>query len=837
MSNKRGKVINYIAMAAVLFVLILAFFLKNQTITYDIAGSTKTSVLLESGQTVVQTYSPNRRDIKEFDFGLSGETELSGEYTLVVTEMDDMSGDAIYNITSSYSGEKDSFLRFKLPKKYNPTPGVRMNLFLKSDAGNAKAVELAADPTYRSAFIIDGQSGERVLGDATLDLHVVSEKNYKWFLFIYILIVTIGVTLLISLLFGGLFEDNVALAMTFSVFFAYILGMLGLLKFAAGLVFIAAVAGIVLYFIDCNKKDILFYKNIDSGMLLWVVAVAVLFATIRHTYIGDPDSVFYINKCRYMFWTDKLAVRPGYAFFLPMLAYLFETVNGVFSEDVFLIAIKIYEFAVLFAFLNIIKVKNEKCGLLYKLLFLGLCTVLAIAVHPSAYFTALMDIPFAITLSLVIKNLYPFKTDKFSMIRTISTAIVLVMIKRSGLPVVMIISVILMIQALRLRKNDKDIVKRYLKAVLIFLLCCIIAGKGIDIYSSHTQESIQIDSANDYEYIEKKAEEPSVGRSSEGQQVSSTEVGVKELVKTTGVKGVIDALDGTLLKKLIATFFSVNVLLGMSYAEVLGVMLLIPAVVWLIRKDDTALEFLITVSELVLASLMYYGIIAYKYLFVIEAFNRYSLNAYDRYAIHFIGAVAIYEVLYLVKVLHTQSDEKRSDLRLFVLTLVMLVLVCLRTDFESITSEIDYDIRSIEARRDALEREMSIYYGYGHPLTIYMPDSSFDQAQYYVKRINLEYWNSMASFNRSNIASEDMVDDYANYLYNNFEYLYLVNYDSDFLKYGAKLFKGEEQDIKRHALYHVDKNPDGTVALSYLGQIPFEDNILRTPDGASRIGG
>ncbi len=831
MSSKRSKVINYIAMTAVLIVLILAFFLKNQTITYDIAGKTDTSVLLESGQTVVQTYSPNRRDISEFDFGLSKESELSGKYTLVVTEKDDLSGDAIYNVTSSYSGEKESLLRFKLPKKYNPTPGVRINLVLRSDEGNAKAVELAADSSYRSVSTIDGQSGESVLGDATLDLHVLSEKNYKWFLFIYILIVTMGVTLLISRYFGGLFEDNIALSITFSVFFAYILGMLGLLRFAAGLIFVAAIAGIVLYFIDCNKKDILFYTNFENGMLLWIVAVAVLFVTIRHTYIGDPDSVFYINKCRYMFWTDKLAVRPSYAFFLPMLAYLFETVNGVFSEDIFLIAIKIYEFAVLFAFLNIIKVKNKKYDLLFKILFLGLCTILAIAVHPSAYFTALMDIPFAITLSLVIKYLYPFKTDKFSMIRTISTAIVLVMIKRSGIPTVMIISVILMVQALRLRKNDKDILKRYFKAVLIFLMCCIIVGKGIDIYSLHTVESIQMDYANDYEYVEKVAEEQNAK-----QQVSTTGVGVKELVKSTGIKGVIDAFDGTLLKKLIVTFFSVNVFLGMSYAAVLGVMLLIPAVVWLIRKDDIALEFLISVSELVLASVMYYGIIAYKYLFVIEAFNRYSLNAYDRYAIHFIGAVAIYEIVYLVKVLHAQSDEKRSDLKLLVLTLVMFVLVSLRTDFDSITSEIDYDIRSIEARRDGLEREMSIYYGYGHPVAIYMPEASFDQAQYYVKRINLEYWNSMASFNRSNIASEDMVDDYANYLYNNFEYLYLVNYDSDFLKYGAKLFKGEEQDIKRHALYHVDENPDGTVALSYLGQIPFEDNILRTPDGASRIG-
>ena len=285
------------------------------------------------------------------------------------------------------------------------------------------------------------------------------------------------------------------------------------------------------------------------------------------------------------------------------------------------------------------------------------------------------------------------------------------------------------------------------------------------------------------------------------------------------------------------TFFAIEVFIGLSYAETLGIIFLIGAVTWLVRKDEYSLEFFKDVTELTFAAFLYFGAIAYKYLFVIEEYNKYNLNAYDRYAIHFIGAVTIYELIYLIKVVNKKTDEHYSDFRMILFAVVVFVMACLKTDFVEITNNMDSDVVEIEKKTDGLEHVLATYYGMGHHITVYTSDSTFDQLAYYVKRINLENWGTMASFNISNISSEEVSDDYERYLYSDAEYLYLINYDTDFLKYCPDLFENKEQDIKRHALYHVEKNQDGTVMLVYLGQIPLEDNILRTPDGKERLGG
>ncbi len=827
--NKRIRFFNFIVLFVVVIIIAAAILLRNQTVSYNLVGSTDSSVTLSPGDIFIQTYYPNRKEIVEVDFVLKEDTLLDGEYSLVISEGGYPFEGYGSKVTNLYNGENESVLRFKLSGKYKPSPGARLNLFIMSGEKNKDKIELASDSSYRSFFVYDIPTAVHKQGDYTLDVRILAEKNYKWFLLMCVLLFTVGITLLMVHFFKNSFEENVALSVFVTVFLSYMFGLMGALKLVFVILFIASIAGIVFFFLDCNKRELPFYKCVDNGAILWAVTVLVLFVTIRHTYIGDPDTIFYMNNCKYMFWSDSLAYTHGYHQFISVFAYLFEAINGIFSEDIYLFSIILYEFSLLFVFLNVIRLQGKKQDFMFKVLLLALCTIFAVAVLPSAFFSAMMDVPFAITLAYVLGNLYFEKLSKISLIRIICASIALVMIKRAGLPAVLIIALLLATHAVRFREKGRKFEKKYLAAMLLLLFACITASKTVDILGARLTDKVPIEWEVDYSYVASGSEQ----QENPQYLIASSAPYLPALVSLTDQSGSIDV---AILRKLADAFFNMKTFMGLSYAEALGIVFIIAAVLWLVRRDETSLEFFKDSLEVVFAALLYFSSLIYKYLYNMEEYNRGSLNAYDRYAVHFVGALAIFEAVYLIKVLHQESNGKDNMLRLVVITLVVMVASCIRIDFASMTSWIDSDIVSIEKSRDDFERALSIYYGYGHRMAVYMPEKSFDQASYYVKRIDLECWTSIASLCTDSITSEDMLMDYARYLSNR-EYLYLVNYDADFLKYCSRLFDNNGQDIKRHALYHIKLKENGALYLEYLGQIPFSDSVLRTLDGTDRIEG
>ena len=821
MKKSKVKIIDLVAMGGFLIIVLVLVILRRQTILYDIVGNSDSTIALEPGKGVMQTYSPNRRDITEFDFKLAKKSFVTGEYTLVITD-DTPDSKEVFNITNKYEGELVDSIKYRLPYKYNPEVGIRLNLLLLSSSDNLASITLSSSSSYRSTFLYNVDDNKSTLLDSTLDMSVVSEKNYKWYMLAYIFLTTVGMALLFIHFFKGEFEDNIAIGIIASVLGAYLLGMLGALKTAPVILLLVAIIGWVLYFLDCLKNNVVFYERIDSSVIIWCVLLVVLFVFISHKYIGDPDSIFYISKSKYMYWTDSLAYSLSYAFFLPVLGYIYTSQNGFFSENILLLAIKIYEFSLLFSYLNCIKVDNKRVRVLLKVILLGVCTIFAIAIHPSAYYTIMMDVPFAITLAYIIKNLYERGFGKEKFIRIICGSIALVMIKRAGIPAVLVIAIIMAMHSLRFCGQEKKIERKYILALFLMLVICVFVDKAIAVYSTHAEEKTQIEAASEYIYA----------------GTTNQSAGMAEMTYVSnGVSsnGGMGSFDIEVVKKLFYAFMSYEVYFGMSYVEVLGVIFLVAALTWLIVKDANAFFFLRNIVELLLASVLYYGVICYKYLFAIEKDNQYKLNAYDRYAVHFIGAVAIYEAIYLIKTFSSRYLENGEWNKLIVIALVVMVSACMKVDFLSICDWIDSDYTLIENSKDGLDNMLSIYSGYGHHIATYVADGSFDEYSYYSKRVNIECWNVPVYSNQDSIITADMADDYAQYLYDNAEYFYLINYDTPFIENVGRYFKNGIDDIKRHSLYYVEKGSDGSIALDYLGQVPLSDGVLRSPDGKAKL--
>ena len=77
--NKRIRFFNFIVLFVVVIIIAAAILLRNQTVSYNLVGSTDTSVTLSPGDIFVQTYYPNRKEIVEVDFALKEDTLLDGE--------------------------------------------------------------------------------------------------------------------------------------------------------------------------------------------------------------------------------------------------------------------------------------------------------------------------------------------------------------------------------------------------------------------------------------------------------------------------------------------------------------------------------------------------------------------------------------------------------------------------------------------------------------------------------------------------------------------------------------------------------------------------------------
>lgn len=796
-SDKTNRYLNIGTLIFVFLVLIIAFFIKEQTIIYDLTGNADMTYELKPGESIMQTYSPNRRAITGIRYSLSEETTVSGDYTIFISLEEEENKEVIYTVTNSYNGEMKQYLEFTLPDKFYPSIGKRLNIVLVSDSSNLETVSLAADSSYRSLYTIDN-SGNYKLGNGTLCIGIISQKFHKWFMLLCVLLYTYGLSFLLMHFLKTEFGETILLALICASLISYLFGFFGGLSWAPYFLMILSFVGIILFGIE-NINKVAIYQKLRFEHFLWLLLVIFLFVVIRWDYIGDPDSIFYINRCKYMFWTDSLAISSGYAFLLPVLGYLMEHLNGIFSEEIFLLAIMLYEFSIIFSFIGKLKApKNEFFGGLFKILLLALGIILTIGIHPDVFLTSMMDVPFALTIAYIIFAIYKEKECISTWIQIVMASLALVMIKRAGIPVVLIIVCILGIQAFRYR-GGRIFNLVYIKGAAFLLLISIVISKVIDIYTDNSQMLVKED------------ESPAF---------------LADVLNTSVNGGISHGFDPVVIRKLIEAFLSTPVYYGMSYGEAMGILFVIAAIIWLYKKDNIATGYFVNSLEILLATGMYYAVISYKYLFAIEEGNQYTLNAYDRYAIHFIGAAAIYVIFDGLRVLLEENPNKHSDMRKIVTVASVVILMAVRTDFYSVTELANVDVIFIEDADDDLERVLTLYNGYGHKVYTYMAPDTFAENGYYGKNLRMNSWPVYTIGNNTIIPSEKTTE-FMDYISENAEYFYLVNYDDTFLNDYEFFFEKGREDIRRHAFYHIDQTSDGEVILEYLGQTVLNDYILK----------
>lgn len=797
MNKNKNVFINLIALGFVLAVMVVAYYSKEQDITYEISSRIDAETKLLPGETIIQPYFPNRKRIKSFSFELPNETSVVGEYLLKVSYSENIEDSGVYEISNVYRGECVKELRFTLPETFTARGDGRLYLILSSKDSNSDTLVLSADSSYASYYVTNTNS-EKMLGKLTLGVSVTSEKNHKWFMLFYIFVHTIGLTLLLKYFFKGEFEDMLGISVIISIMIIYLFGIIGILSASITFIYFLSGIGFVLFFYECIRDKVNFIHKCEFQSALWIITVIILFLFVKHNYIGDPDSTFYISKSKYMFWSDSLAFSQGYAFFLPAYAYMLESLNGVFTEDIFLLSVKIYEFSMLFSFIRYIRAGRKSYDWINQSIVLIICVVLAIGIKPEAYLTAVMDVPFAITVAYLIGSIYGDKKNKDIML--FFSAIAACMIKRAGLPLIIIVFLLLIIHVFKgkVQALNKDMSK--IAKPLALLICCVFVLGIVELYTQNA--TLTISESNNPSYI---ADE------------------VTDEIILNGNKDII------VIMKLVEAFFSVRIYHGLSYAGVLGGMFVFAALVWLFVKNEKAFSFFYNQLEIIFAAVLYYGIISFKYLVGIEESGRYILNAYDRYAIHFIGGAIIYEVIAGASIIVACNGHK-TDIRTTVTLITLMIIVAMNTPFEGLQNWISHDMVLIEENDEDLKKVLTLYMGKN--ICMYCAEGCFDEKGYYRTNMILNSWPNIITDVNVSIREKEEKDEFVKYLYDNEDYLYLVNYDHYFEENCIDIFEGEEKNIIRHSMYYIEKKTDGQISLVYLGKVPLNDAILRTLDGA-----
>ena len=807
MEKVKVKICNYLVLLLVLIICIGANVIKNQKVEYDIAGGSDCSVDIEPGDVLIQTYMPNRKNIIGIKYRLSEEQIVNGTYRLVLSYGLNYSDNPVFDIENVYDGQSLEELYFSLPERYTPHVGNRLYIFLLSNDNNSEVLSVSADSTFKSYYRINHGSADISFENATLDIVIQSIKGYKWFLGLSIMLYTVGLTFLLMYLLKSNFSNTLPVTLILIVLISYLLGMIGHLYWANSIIYYLSLLGVALYVIDCNKQKVFVVKKLDLSTFMWAVSVIILFFIVKHTYIGDPDSIFYINKCKYMFWSDTLAFSSSYAFFFPTLAYLFQCVNGIFTEDMVLFAIVLYEAAIVFSFMNCIKVSNKVLSAVLNVFIIIIGVSLTIEIQPNSIMTVMMDVPFSMTLSYILKLIYEEDMDKKTFVLLAFSFIAAVMIKRAGVPALLIISILFVVHSIRVCKKNSRCLLKNIFYIFVLLALSIFVYKAIDIYTEKAQTIIETPGTVDFV----------------AESVSESDSLVETNQRLTATNIIV-------IKNLLNAFFEKKIYGPLTYFSSLAFLFSLSAFVWLYKKTDSSLNYFFNSIELIAAALIYYAIISYKYLFAIEEQNKTTLNAFDRYAIHFIGAIVIYLAVSGIRELLLDKSEKFNEYRIVIGVVAFASLLSIIVDYEGIDSWIKAEHQLIEETDYSLNRALTIYAGYDHGICVYAPSDTIDEVGYYGKDLNLNSWPVGITIVNA-VIDRKLSNAFLDYLSNNFEYLYLVNYDDSFCEIFDENFDHNLENCSKHAIYRIDKTNDGKVFFTNLGQIALNDSLLVNEGG------
>lgn len=631
-----------------LLVLGIVFMKRNLNLDMPVVSIPDAQVGFSTQDSVMeQTWQPVIKKIAGIQLPYYAENNFSCDVQLKIFT-DDYSQiiveDAVKNINfeANQRGEV-SFSFHKVPV----TPGERYHIqFLLKNVTAQGTLQIPSGSNYGGCSI-----GGENLGQAAA-ITIISLKYSKLFWLVAVLFPLLTFSLLAMVVTGRKWEETVALSLFIEGILLYIFGLLEHLTWGIGVVYALAVFSLLLAIYIFNRKALYLKDLLSPGLWIYLVLFGVILITCRGDWIAIRDELRHWEiAVRDMFYYDSFAkhmnttvILPRYLPFAALIEYVFEFMNGMFSEDILFIA---YQTMLLSVSVIMCKSLHKKGGL--KLL---VPTIVAIVCIPALFFNnisscIMVDSLISAVFAYILVCYFTDEASLFNYIRIGSALVVLVLAKDIGLIYSAMVAFIIfgdvLFTQIRMRQFR---IKSFLVPIAGGLLAIVV------FFSWQIYLSIPVE-----ETIAKKTEayvsEASEG--TEGKNVEETNSSVDTAISASGItlSGILDVLSGegeeyqyqvtyNFVKELFeGETYSLSTV-SVSFVDLLAVVV---ALIFLFGyfgywQEDKNRMYGMAVLFL-LASVFLCAFLLVTYWFTFSMYEALELTSVDRYLAPYICAVMI----------------------------------------------------------------------------------------------------------------------------------------------------------------------------------------------------
>lgn len=417
-----------------LLVLVIVFIKRYIYLPMQIVAIPDSQVIFSTDDEILeQKWQPTVKEItaiqvpyfSENDFSCDVKMKIySDDYSQVITEQ--IVDNFVFN-----AGQEGNIL-FSFPK-VSVIQGERYHIQISLvNVSTQGTLKISSGSNYGGCSVAGQDVGQ------ALAITITFLKYSKLFWLVAVFFPLLTFSLFSMVITGRKWEETVALSLFVEGIILYVFGLFEHLTWGIGAVYILAVLSLILTIYLYNRKALCLKDLFSPGLWIYLIFCGIILVTCKGDWISVRDELRHWEiAVRDMFYYDSFAkhmnttvILPRYMPFAALIEYIFEFMNGMFSEDILFIA---YQTMLLSVLIILCKSLQKRGGM--KLLIL---TIIAMVCIPAIFFNniascIMVDPLISVVFAYVLICHFTDKAGIFNYIRIGSALVALVLIKDVGL--------------------------------------------------------------------------------------------------------------------------------------------------------------------------------------------------------------------------------------------------------------------------------------------------------------------------------------------------------------------------------------------------------------------
>lgn len=417
-----------------LLVLVIVFIKRYIYLPMQIVAIPDSQVIFSTDDEILeQKWQPMVKEItaiqvpyfSENDFSCDVKMKIySDDYSQVITEQ--IVDNFVFN-----AGQEGNIL-FSFPK-VSVIQGERYHIQISLvNVSTQGTLKISSGSNYGGCSVAGQDVGQ------ALAITITFLKYSKLFWLVAVFFPLLTFSLFSMVITGRKWEETVALSLFVEGIILYVFGLFEHLTWGIGAVYILAVLSLILTIYLYNRKALCLKDLFSPGLWIYLIFCGIILVTCKGDWISVRDELRHWEiAVRDMFYYDSFAkhmnttvILPRYMPFAALIEYIFEFMNGMFSEDILFIA---YQTMLLSVLIILCKSLQKRGGM--KLLIL---TIIAMVCIPAIFFNniascIMVDPLISVVFAYVLICHFTDKAGIFNYIRIGSALVALVLIKDIGL--------------------------------------------------------------------------------------------------------------------------------------------------------------------------------------------------------------------------------------------------------------------------------------------------------------------------------------------------------------------------------------------------------------------